>query len=1049
MLRRVLLRGYMPRGMPSGWQQRLGNVRNKSMQEPLSGLAEANGFVSDPTVVGQEGKIPSFLSKQHAELIKNLRTIPEKVNEVQRKAEAEPEIYGREAWLAENESGLYLRQLKIEEEQIEDAVQSYAENMKQLLELGKATNMKFVQRMLLEWYEPMALSLQDELSDIRNKVPAQDRTVYGPCLLLLPVEKLSIITLNTVLNSILKVGNRGVSVSSLSFQVGSLIETEVNINKLRLGSGKLKKWQSEIIAEAYKNSRASRGIGQRVRVLLGDEPWDRSVKHKIGAVLISKMIESAKFRNRNALVHSIPFMNSIGYKKLGLLHLDEEAFKNLAEREMTTMLPRYLPMLVPPKDWNNRNLKNSCYFRLHAPLVRTHNRTQLDAVRRADMGGVLEGLDFLGSVPWRINPVVMDVFRQSLSEGITVGEILSNENMQEPSPESCYRLPSQIEEYQKTRAQMFARREEKERKKQEKKNRLQKGKKQSYSVSETSKENDNDLSNLVGLSQDDGKSINDEVDEVETKSESSLKSDIDIDENTLDEIIDPDTPIFDNVLYNEMCRRVKRKNAELHSLRCDTQLKYWVAEKFKDDNMYYPTNLDFRGRAYPVPPNLSHLGSDLCRGLLTFAEKKPLGDQGLFWLKCHLCNLFGNNKISFADRSSWAEDHLEDIIDSAKNPLDGERWWNTAEEPFQALAACVEIVNALECDDPSEYMSSLPIHQDGSCNGLQHYAALGHDSQGGNAVNLTPNDSPQDVYSEVLDIVHERMSHDVNIPEEVGIYYFDLQKEKKYGADVYDKMDKLTTEEDVVAGKAARMVKDVVDRKVIKQTVMTSVYGVTRIGARAQVQARLEEKLANHGEVTTPELDKEIFASARYIANLTLNSLEEMFSGAKEIMDWLATCAHLVAQQGHPMAWVSPMGLPVMQPYRQYASQTIKTTMQNITLSIEDEALPISTMKQRSAFPPNYVHSLDATHMLMTALRMKDLGMTFASVHDSYWTHACDVPAMSDLIRECFVELYSQPVLEDLRESLVMRYPDIDFPPVPKGGDLDLNEVRDSKYFFH
>lgn len=33
--------------------------------------------------------------------------------------------------------------------------------------------------------------------------------------------------------------------------------------------------------------------------------------------------------------------------------------------------------------------------------------------------------------------------------------------------------------------------------------------------------------------------------------------------------------------------------------------------------------------------------------------------------------------------------------------------------------------------------------QDGSCNGLQHYAALGLDLPGGTAVNLAPADKPQ------------------------------------------------------------------------------------------------------------------------------------------------------------------------------------------------------------------------------------------------------------------------------------------------------------------
>jgi DNA-directed RNA polymerase len=51
---------------------------------------------------------------------------------------------------------------------------------------------------------------------------------------------------------------------------------------------------------------------------------------------------------------------------------------------------------------------------------------------------------------------------------------------------------------------------------------------------------------------------------------------------------------------------------------------------------YFPHNLDFRGRAYPIPPHLNHLGSDICRSLLTFADKKPLGKHGLYWLKVAL-----------------------------------------------------------------------------------------------------------------------------------------------------------------------------------------------------------------------------------------------------------------------------------------------------------------------------------------------------------------------------------------------------------------------------
>jgi len=76
-----------------------------------------------------------------------------------------------------------------------------------------------------------------------------------------------------------------------------------------------------------------------------------------------------------------------------------------------------------------------------------------------------------------------------------------------------------------------------------------------------------------------------------------------------------------------------------------------------------------------------------------------------------------------------------------------------SEDPWQTLAACMEVANALRAPKPEEYISHFPIHQDGSCNGLQHYAALGRDAAGAESVNLAPAKTPQDVYSSVVDLV--------------------------------------------------------------------------------------------------------------------------------------------------------------------------------------------------------------------------------------------------------------------------------------------------------
>jgi DNA-directed RNA polymerase len=55
---------------------------------------------------------------------------------------------------------------------------------------------------------------------------------------------------------------------------------------------------------------------------------------------------------------------------------------------------------------------------------------------------------------------------------------------------------------------------------------------------------------------------------------------------------------------------------------------------------------------------------------------------------------------------------------------------------------------------------------------------------------------------------------------------------------------------------------------------------------------------------------------------------------------------------------------------------------------------------------------------------------------------------MNEALRDCFVELYSQPLLESLKQTWEKRYPNIEFPELPERGDFDLNEVKSAPYFF-
>ncbi|KAG9455917.1 hypothetical protein H6P81_000425 [Aristolochia fimbriata] len=461
-------------------------------------------------------------------------------------------------------------------------------------------------------------------------------------------------------------------------------------------------------------------------------------------------------------------------------------------------------------------------------------------------------------------------------------------------------------------------------------------------------------------------------------------------------------------------KKAKKLNAEMHAQRCDIELKLSVAHKMKDEEgFYYPHNLDFRGRAYPMHSHLNHLNSDLCRGLLEFAEGRPLGKSGLRWLKIHLANLYagGVEKLPHEGRLSFVENHLEDIFDSAERPMDGKLWWVSAEDPFQCLAACINLSEALKSSSPHSVISHLPIHQDGSCNGLQHYAALGRDSLEAAAVNLVAGDKPADVYSGIASRVHDIMRKD------------SLKDPKTHPSALL-----------------AKVLIDQVDRKLVKQTVMTSVYGVTYVGAREQIRRRLEEK----GLITDERL---LFRASCYAAKVTLAAMGEMFQAARSIMGWLGDCAKAIALENQPVRWVTPLGLPVVQPYWRSERHLIRTSLQILALQRDGDRVDMK--RQRTAFPPNFVHSLDGSHMMMTALACKDAGLHFAGVHDSFWTHACDVDKMNLILREKFVELYNMPILENLLESFETSFPGLSFPPLPGRGNFDLQEVLRSPYFFN
>lgn len=547
-------------------------------------------------------------------------------------------------------------------------------------------------------------------------------------------------------------------------------------------------------------------------------------------------------------------------------------------------------------------------------------------------------------------------------------------------------------------------------------------------------------------------------------------------------------------------------------------------------SLYFPHMVDFRGRIYPQPEALNHMtGGDVGRALLRFANGRPLGRGGFTQLKLHLANLYGvssspgrngtasssdGGQLSVAEKISFIDRHRADIVASARNPLDmaGDgrlAWWMRARQPFQALAASIELVSAVDWEahrhdaagEPlqadelkeawvaagrySDFVSYLPVHVDGNCNGLQHYAAMTRCVDESMAVNLLSK----------ADYLHGHgYGAGVGVGAGVGSSHARLQ-----GTDLSDLTATATAPVDVYTGILRLLLRrlradddnplsrrlllqqsdgPILTRSVVKKPIMTHIsYGLSFDGAVRQLEQSLRPKLVASGGSSEKEL-KEL---AEHLATVLIGCIADRFKTTRNAMQYLSACASTIAAQSRQVFWHTPVvGMTVVQPIgaarvpaltlrdpltarvRSHRGGASGSSGPSTTQSRRRHRYRYSASLQRrqaSSFPPNFVHSLDATHLVLTALKMKRKKLAFAAVHDSYWTHAGDIPVLNRVLREGFVELHGlggRTVLHDLQDQFIASYPfskstsasGSAFGGIPSIGKLDLNCVLNSTYFF-
>jgi DNA-directed RNA polymerase len=508
---------------------------------------------------------------------------------------------------------------------------------------------------------------------------------------------------------------------------------------------------------------------------------------------------------------------------------------------------------------------------------------------------------------------------------------------------------------------------------------------------------------------------------------------------------------FDQALkeYKSLKTRWHAEEIERRSVAMSFQHLMSIVEIVEEDpHFWFPWNLDFRGRAYPIPHFLQPQGSDLARGLLEFGDGEAIGPEGIRWLALHGANCLDEyqgqklSRLTIEERVALIERLSPRIVGVAEDPL-GNQWWTEADKPFQFLAFCFAWRGVEEHGE--EYVCHLPVSVDGSCNGLQHFAALLRDPVGAEAVNVRANPTPQDVYLRISEAVLDRLQEEAGGGEVLSVPIRDLARRW--------------------------LASGLVDRKLVKRPVMTFGYGSEQYGFTDQLLNHLKTKVEVWGNVeeaffsTVNEETGDIITLAgkacKYLAGLIEQALAGVVVGAYEARKWMQAAARALAREGRYVSWWVPeTGFPVLQDgisYWHNTARQVDTFLGGARYQpkVQDKSKRVNPLRQANGISPNFVHSLDAAAMMLTVDMASHDGVEcFSMIHDSFGTLPSRMPALAKATRQAFYHLYTRhdPINDlyfQLLDQLLEAGGDvegIEDPPEP--GTLDLSEVLASDYFF-
>nr|QWO71450.1 RNA polymerase [Lyophyllum shimeji] len=523
--------------------------------------------------------------------------------------------------------------------------------------------------------------------------------------------------------------------------------------------------------------------------------------------------------------------------------------------------------------------------------------------------------------------------------------------------------------------------------------------------------------------------------------------------------------------------------------------KYWsysniinIALLMKDQTIYFPTFLDFRGRIYPTPNYLSYQSNDLARSLLLFESNNQLEDSNNYlsileqilnddiynkdknknkknytlsdidYLKLYLANVYGKNKLTRAGRINWVNKNIEEMINIYEEDINlfNSKYVKLSKEPFQFVACFLAYYRYIKYNE----LINIPILFDATCSGIQHLSALSKDAQIAGLVNLLENEEPSDFYqyciNQVLNIINL-------LPKEHQI--------------IKNKLDKLN-----------------ISRKWLKQSIMTIPYNVTNMGIAEKLSSNFnkiyipyeyKEKL-DRGELTLKELTNMEFKIPKeekglyilipkaemlndnvgdnnylyftnsemlFLANIIKQTVINIIPSFNQLKIYFDEIIVILQKIGLPLFWETPSGMSVSMSTVKMTSKRVKNNFlkksKPISLLIPTEQIDYRHIK--TGLMPNFIHSLDASniHILIKNIYKFNIqNINLYTIHDCFASDIKNIRLIELLVKHSFIELYfRRDYLNSVHTSFlkqIQSYTQI-FEEKPIDGNKQYILVRDTK----